>query len=50
MLRFRGREITHKELGFKLIERIEERLATVGKPEGQIKSLGMTISVTISPK
>ena len=49
MLRFKGREITHKELGEKVIKRVIERLADFGKPEGDIKLQGMVINLIISP-
>ncbi|NTU70044.1 translation initiation factor IF-3 [bacterium] len=50
MLRFKGREITHKELGIKVLERVVERLSEVGKPDGEIKAQGMSINITLSPK
>jgi translation initiation factor IF-3 len=50
MLRFKGREITHKELGEKVVKRVIERLSELGKPEGDIKLQGMVINLVISPK
>lgn len=50
MLRFKGREITHKELGEKVVKRVVERLSELGKPEGDIKLQGMVINLVISPK
>ncbi len=50
MLRFKGREITHKELGIKVLERVIERLSEVARPDGEIKAQGMSINITLSPK
>jgi len=50
MLRFKGREITHKELGLEVINRVIARLDDFGKPEGQIQSQGMIINITLAPK
>lgn len=49
-VRFRGREITHKELGYKLLDRLEKDLAEKGVPENRAKSEGMQITVIFAPK
>jgi translation initiation factor IF-3 len=49
-VRFRGREITHKELGFQLLERLEKDLADKGVPESRPRHEGMQIIVIFGPK
>lgn len=50
MLRFKGREITHKDLGIKLLENFVRNLEEVSKIEGGIKAQGMVISVLLVPR
>jgi translation initiation factor IF-3 len=49
-VRFRGREITHKELGMQLLERLEKDLAENGTIEFRPRLEGMAITVVFSPK
>jgi translation initiation factor IF-3 len=49
-VRFRGREITHKELGIQLLDRLEKDLAENGAPEFRPRLEGMQITVIFSPK
>jgi translation initiation factor IF-3 len=49
-VRFRGREITHKELGMRLLERLEKDLAESGTIEFRPRLEGMQITVVFSPK
>jgi translation initiation factor IF-3 len=49
-VRFRGREITHKELGMQLLERLEKDLAESGTIEFRPRLEGMAITVVFSPK
>jgi translation initiation factor IF-3 len=49
-VRFRGREITHKELGMQLLERLEKDLAESGTIEFRPRLEGMQITVVFSPK
>jgi translation initiation factor IF-3 len=49
-VRFRGREITHKELGMHLLERLEKDLAESGTIEFRPRLEGMQITVVFSPK
>jgi translation initiation factor IF-3 len=49
-VRFRGREITHKELGLQLLDRLEKDLADSGAPEYRPRLEGMQITVIFSPK
>src|SRR5215813_12301294 len=47
---FRGREITHKELGFALLQRLEQDLAEAGIVEVRPKLEGMNMFIMLSPK
>ena len=47
---FRGREITHKELGFSLLQRLEQDLAEAGIVEVRPKLEGMNMFIMLSPK
>jgi len=48
-LQFRGREMSHKELGDHLMQRLREDLATMGQVEMEPKLMGKSISMTMSP-
>lgn len=48
-LRFRGREIAHKELGEKILRRMEEDLTSYGSPEFPLKMEGRQIMLMIAP-
>ena len=47
---FRGREITHKELGSELLKRLEQDLAEYGNVEVRPKLEGMNMFIIVSPK
>ena len=47
---FRGRELAHKEEGQKIIARIIEQLAEVGKIEAPPNEQGKRIQCTVGPK
>lgn len=49
-LMFRGREATHPEIGRRLIEKMVEYVAEVGKPEGPTTHEGRSMITIISPK
>lgn len=49
-LRFRGREMAHKELGMTMIERIEQDLLEYGQVEQVAKQEGRQIIMVLSPK
>lgn len=49
MLKFRGREIAHKEIGFNVIEKFVDALNPWGKPDAKPAMLGKGIMVTITP-
>jgi translation initiation factor IF-3 len=48
-LKFRGREMAHKEFGFKRIEEFIKRTAPWGHPDAQPKMVGKGIVLMISP-
>jgi translation initiation factor IF-3 len=47
---FRGREITHKELGASLLQRLEKDLAEFGTVEARPKLEGMNMFIILGPK
>ncbi len=50
LLRFRGRENVHKELGLQLLEKIANDVAAVGEMESRPKAMGRTVVMTLTPK
>jgi translation initiation factor IF-3 len=48
-LQFRGREMSHKELGDQLMRRLRDDLLTMGQVEMEPKLMGRNISMVISP-
>lgn len=49
-LHFRGREVTHPEIGRNLLRKMTESVAGLGAPEGNFKQEGRDIVMMISPK
>jgi translation initiation factor IF-3 len=49
-LRFRGREITHQELGMRMLERIRDELADVAMVEHMPKLEGRQMVMVLAPK
>jgi translation initiation factor IF-3 len=49
VLKFRGREIAHKEIGFDVINRFVSALSPWGKPDSKPAMLGKGIMVTLTP-
>lgn len=49
-LKFRGREMTHQELGLQMMKRIEADLAEHGTVEQQAKLEGRQIFMVLAPK
>jgi translation initiation factor IF-3 len=47
---FRGREMTHTEFGYKILERVKAHLADVGLPEPTVRMEGRHMSLIINPK
>jgi translation initiation factor IF-3 len=47
---FRGREITHKELGIQLLARLEQELGEYGTVEVKPKLEGMNMFIMVAPK
>jgi len=48
-LRFRGREMAHKELGFQQVEKFVQNLIPYGHPDAPPKLIGKGINVMLSP-
>lgn len=46
---FKGREITHKELGFKLLDRIKEELKDVTKVDKHVTKEGHRLTMILAP-
>jgi len=49
-LRFRGRELSHQQLGMNLLKRVQEDIAEVGKVEAYPRMEGRQMLMVISPK
>jgi translation initiation factor IF-3 len=49
LLKFRGREMAHTEVGFEVMEKILKELAPYGQPDNTAKLMGRTINVMLSP-
>ena len=49
-LRFRGREITHQEIGMRLLERVRDELADVSVVENMPKLEGRQMIMVLAPK
>jgi translation initiation factor IF-3 len=47
---FSGREMQHKDLGIKIMDRIKDALADIAEPEGRTSSMGTRVFLIISPK
>jgi len=48
-LRFRGREMAHKEIGFQQVEKLVKSLLPFGHPDAPAKLIGKGINVMLSP-
>jgi translation initiation factor IF-3 len=49
-LRFRGREITHQDIGMRLLERIRDDLAEISQVENMPKLEGRQMIMVLAPK
>ena len=49
-VRFRGREVTHRELGMKLLQRIQQEIDDVAQVEQMPKMEGRQMVMVVSPK
>ncbi|MCC7257084.1 MAG: translation initiation factor IF-3, partial [Gammaproteobacteria bacterium] len=49
-LRYRGREMVHQDLGFKLLQRVQQDLQEYGAVEQMPKLEGRQLVMVISPK
>jgi translation initiation factor IF-3 len=48
-LRFRGREMAHKEFGFQQVDKLVKSLTSYGHPDADPKLIGKGINVMLSP-
>ncbi len=48
-LRFRGREMAHKEFGFQTVNKFLQEIAAFGHPDSEAKLIGKGITVMLSP-
>ncbi len=48
-LRFRGRELAHKELGFQQVEKLVASLTSFAHPDAPAKLIGKGINIMLSP-
>ena len=48
-LRFRGREMAHKEFGFQQVEKLVQSVTAFGHPDAPAKLIGKGINVMLSP-
>ena len=46
---FRGRQVTHPEIGLEVLERVTEDLADLGKVESKPSFEGRTMSMVLAP-
>lgn len=49
VLKFRGREMAHKEIGFQQVEKFTREIAPYGHPDNDAKLAGRAITVMFSP-
>lgn len=49
-LRFRGRELSHQQLGMNLLRRVQEDIADVAKVEAYPRMEGRQMLMVVSPK
>jgi translation initiation factor IF-3 len=49
-LRFRGREMAHRELGMELLNRVAKDVAALGEMESPPKTMGKIVVMTLIPK
>ncbi|MCA6072056.1 MAG: translation initiation factor IF-3 [Endomicrobium sp.] len=47
---FSGREMQHKDLGIKIMDKIKEALSDIAETEGRISSMGTRVFLTLVPK
>jgi len=49
-LRFRGREMAHQDLGYKLLQRVKVETATIAKVEAEPLMEGRQMIMVLAPK
>ncbi|MGH6863303.1 MAG: translation initiation factor IF-3, partial [Methylocella sp.] len=50
VLRFRGREMAHQDLGFRLLERVKSETGTIAKVEAEPSMEGRQMIMVLAPK
>ena len=49
-MRFRGREMAHQDLGFRLLERVKIETGTIAKVEAEPSMEGRQMVMVLAPK
>jgi translation initiation factor IF-3 len=49
-LRFRGREMAHQELGYKLLQRVKEDVSEISKVESEPRFEGRQMVMMLAPR
>jgi translation initiation factor IF-3 len=49
-LRFRGREMAHQDIGFKLLQRVRTETAPIAKVEAEPLMEGRQMTMVLAPK
>ena len=49
-LRFRGREMAHQDIGFKLLQRVKTETAPIAKVEAEPLMEGRQMTMVLAPK
>ena len=49
-VKFTGRQMAHRELGFKVLERVEKALENAAEKDGESRFIGRRLSVAFKPK
>ncbi|MDR3281752.1 MAG: translation initiation factor IF-3, partial [Endomicrobium sp.] len=47
---FSGREMQHKDLGIKIIDKIKKSLSDIADSDGRVSSVGTKVLLTLVPK
>jgi translation initiation factor IF-3 len=47
---FAGREMQHKDLGMKVVEKIKESLSDISESEGKVSTFGNRVFIILAPK
>ena len=47
---FRGREMAHKDVGKRVVDKVCEELSDIADAEAHAKQMGRNLSLTLAPK